>query len=388
MTPTTPLIISLMFCLENEQGHIYSYNLSVGKAAHLLGWDHSAAVRAAAKINTVLDGWQMCLGTKTNRFTWRPLVKIEKMVKLIWSLMQLLHAQSAQPRPVIYFLEWFDPVHFIAFCLALVLTPRRGDRYVWLLHRFEFPQAFITDLYRFLHRLVRWRVGRQRLILFSETDLVAAAVEQTFGQKVYVLPMPQIILPDETPHLPAWNSSSERLHKVVCWWPGMPAATKGLTTIEQLTRLVSADASQIYLLADQKTGFTSIPGGCQVMLLPTGMPRADYLGWLYTMDVALLPYDPQAYATRTSGPFADAIVAGKPPVVTDHTWMAHELRKYQLDRLILDWSNPSIFGDLIKVAADVDISARLTQMRADYLRFHSVTGYAATIKTVFEQTRV
>jgi hypothetical protein len=386
MTPATPLIISLMFCLENEQGHIYSYNLSVGKAARLLGWDHMAAVRAAAKINAVPDGWQMCLGTKTNRFTWRPLTKIEKMVKLIWSLMKLLREQSLQPRPVIYLLEWFDPVHFIAFCLALMLTPRRSDRYVWLLHRFEFPQAFITDLYRFLHNVVRWRVGRWRLVLFSETDLVATALEKTFGQRVYVLPMPQIILPDEKPNLPAWSSLPERQHYIVCWWPGMPATNKGLTTIEHLTRLVDDDAPQIYLLADQKTGFTPIPGGCQVMLLPTGMPRADYLGWLYTMDMALLPYDPQVYATRTSGPFADAIVAGKPPVVTDHTWMAHELRKYQLDKLILDWNSPSIFRQLIQLAADVDIHARLAKMRSDYLGFHSVSGYAETIKAVFEQT--
>jgi hypothetical protein len=388
MTPATPLIISLMFCLESEQGHIYSYNLSVGKAAHQLGWDHMAAVRAAANINTVPPDWYMCLGTPTNRFTWRPLVKIEKMVKLIGSLLQLLRAQSKQPRPAIYLLEWFDPIHFVAFCLALALTPRRNNRYVWLLHRFEFPKAFITDLYRFLHQVVRWRVGRQRLVLFSETDLVAASLEKTFGQKVYVLPMPQIILPNEMPQMPTWSSAPERQGKVVCWWPGMPAASKGLGIIEKLTRLTNEVAPRIYLLADQKTNFTAAPGGCTVMLLPTGMPRADYLGWLYTMDVALLPYDPQTYAMRTSGPFADAIVAGKPPVVTDHTWMAHELRKYQLDRLILDWDSPTIFNYFIDVAADTEVLARLKHMRADYLRFHSVSGYAETIKAVFEQTRV
>jgi len=388
MTQVTPLIISLMFCLENEQGHIYSYNLSVGKAARLLGWDHVAAVRAAAKIGTVPEGWQMCLGTKSNRFTWRPLVKLEKMVKLIRSLIRLLREQSTQPRPVIYLLEWFDPVHFIAFCMALILAPRRGTQYVWILHRFEFPETFIAKLYRFLHGIVRWRVGRQRLVLFSETDLVATAVEKTFRQKVYALPMPQIILPSEPPHLPEWSSSAERKAKVVCWWPGMPATTKGLTTIENLTRLTNEEAAQICLMVDQKTGFSSVPGGCQVMLLPTGMPRADYLGWLYTMDVALLPYDPRAYATRTSGPFADAIVAGKPPVVTDHTWMAHELRKYQLDELILDWNSSSVFRRLLQLPTDAGIRARLAQMRADYLRFHSVSGYAETIKTVFERTRV
>jgi hypothetical protein len=383
----TPLIVSLMFCLENEQGHIFSYNMSVGKAARMIGWEHIAAVRAAARVDTLPEGWSLCLGTRDNFFNWKPLVRIEKMLKLIASLIRLMHEQATSSRPAIYLLEWFDPVHLIAFCLSLMLAPRHGDCYVWILHRFEFPHAFITTLYKFLHSSIRWRVGHKRLVLFSETDLVAESLVKTFGQDVHVLPMPQIILPSEKPNMPTWNAAPERQSQIVCWWPGHPAAQKGMAIIARLIQLTGEDARHLCIVADQKTGFKATEGGCQLILLPTGMNRADYLGWLYAMDLALLPYDPIAYAKRTSGPFADTISAGKPPVVTNGTWMAHELRKYQLDQLILDWNSPTILSDLRRVAADTSISEKLARMRSDYNHFHSFAGYAETMRGVFEKTK-
>ena len=385
--PALPRIVSMLFCLENEQGHIYSYNLSVGKAARMLGWEHVAALRAAANIATLPEGWSLCLGTRQSYFRFRPLVKIEKMFKLVWSLLSYFRAQSGRSRPVIYFLEWFDHIHLIGFCLALLLTRRKGDRYVWLVHRFEFTKMPITRLYRLLHALIRWRVGQGRLVLFTETDLVAESLKATFGQTVFVLPMPQIISPNEQPRLPAWNDSQERAGKVVCWWPGIPSGAKGLATVDQLIRRAGPEAKHICIVADQRAGFAQATGGCQLILLPPGMPRADYLGWLYTMDLALLPYDPLSYATRTSGPFADAISAGKPPVVTDGTWMSHELRKYDLSELILDWTSPHVMTDLLRLPTDPDVLQKLEKIRNDYARFHSIAGYADTIGKVYDLTR-
>lgn len=383
--PAAPRIVSMLFCLENEQGHIYSYNQWVGEAARLLGWEHVAALRAAANVANVPDGWDLCLGTRESYFRFRPLVKIEKMLKLVRSLAAYFRVQAEQSKPVIYFLEWFDPVHLIAFCVALLLTRRQDKRNVWILYRFEFPKTFITRLYRFLHALVRWRVGHRQLVLFSETDLVAESLAATFGQHVYVLPLPTIS-PSEPARLYAWSSARERAGKVVCWWPGQPVEAKGLSTVDRLIRQAGPEAEHICIVADQRAGFAPVAGGCQLILLPPGMPRVDYLGWLYTMDLALLPYDPQAYATRTSGVFADAITAGKPTAVTDGTWMAHELRKYGLDELILDWTSPHLIGDLLRLPANPDVRQKIERIRSDYASFHSIAGYADTIMKVYDLT--
>ena len=68
--------------------------------------------------------------------------------------------------------------------------------------------------------------------------------------------------------------------------------------------------------------------------------------------------------------------------------MAHELRKYNLDKLIVNWTSSTIFHDLIEITADPAIQANLAEMRSAYLHFHSITGYADVIQTVFEQTHV
>jgi glycosyltransferase involved in cell wall biosynthesis len=52
------------------------------------------------------------------------------------------------------------------------------------------------------------------------------------------------------------------------------------------------------------------------------VPAEDYYRLLASADVVLCPYDAQAYRSRSSGVFAEAVAAGKPTVVPADTWMA------------------------------------------------------------------
>jgi hypothetical protein len=373
-----------MFCLDSELGHMYAYNQSVGEAAHMIGWEHHAVARAAARVATVPENWNLCLGTQNNHFRRRPLVQIEKLYKLIRSLVTVLGAYRAQTRPIIFLLEWFDPVHLLALCLALLLSPRGRNWYVWILHRFELSPG-LTRLYRMLHAVIIWRIGTGRLVLFSESDLVVNSFGQNYHQTGFVLPMPQIASPGERAKPPAPDRRME--NRLVCWWPGQPASAKGLDILTKLAQIKAPEAAHFCLVADAGALLTPAPGGCEVISLPSGMSRAEYVGWLRRMDLALLPYSPTVYATRTSGPFADALAAGKPPVVTDGTWMAHELRQHGLDELILDWDSPTILADLLRVARDPQVPAKLARMQAAYADYHSVAGYARVIQRVFEETR-
>jgi len=130
-----------------------------------------------------------------------------------------------------------------------------------------------------------------------------------------------------------------------------------------------------------------VPGACQVRLLPDVLPRSAYIAWMQRADLVLLPYDPTRFRARTSGIFVEAIVAGRTPVVTDGTWMAHELRQHHLEQLILDWDSPTILADLLRVARDPTLPAQLARMQAAYADYHSVPGYARVIQRVFAETR-
>jgi hypothetical protein len=115
------------------------------------------------------------------------------------------------------------------------------------------------------------------------------------------------------------------------------------------------------------------------------MPRRDYIGWLKFADIILVPYEPSAYADRTSGVFADAIASGSIPVTIDGTWMAHELQKYGLGELILDWDNPEITRVLFSLREQPCLRTKLDRMRDDYAMFHSMPGYARTLERILAE---
>ena len=55
------------------------------------------------------------------------------------------------------------------------------------------------------------------------------------------------------------------------------------------------------------------------------LDKDAYARALLHTDVVLLPYVAAGYRSRTSGPFAEALAAGKPVVVTEGTWMSEQL---------------------------------------------------------------
>jgi glycosyltransferase involved in cell wall biosynthesis len=59
-----------------------------------------------------------------------------------------------------------------------------------------------------------------------------------------------------------------------------------------------------------------------VTLFGTPLPPAQYRELLASGHLVVLPYDPRAYAARSSGIFAEAMAAGIPTVVPAGTWMA------------------------------------------------------------------
>lgn len=67
---------------------------------------------------------------------------------------------------------------------------------------------------------------------------------------------------------------------------------------------------------------TDIPG---VHLLHQDLGRREYLDLLGSADVVLLPYHLDHYARRTSGVFCEALVAAKPVITTEGSWMSGEI---------------------------------------------------------------
>ncbi len=69
----------------------------------------------------------------------------------------------------------------------------------------------------------------------------------------------------------------------------------------------------------------------QLQRLPSELTREQYLKQMASTQLVILPYQAQFYTNRFSGIMLDAIQLGKIPVVPDGTFMAEELRKYDLE---------------------------------------------------------
>jgi glycosyltransferase involved in cell wall biosynthesis len=62
-----------------------------------------------------------------------------------------------------------------------------------------------------------------------------------------------------------------------------------------------------------------------LQLVESSLSSESYRALLESADLVLLPYDAVTYRSRTSGPFVEAICAGKPVVIPRDSWMSAQL---------------------------------------------------------------
>ncbi len=65
-----------------------------------------------------------------------------------------------------------------------------------------------------------------------------------------------------------------------------------------------------------------------IHLVHEAMPRPVYEQILVDSDIVLLAYQRSVYWARTSYPFAEAMAAAKPVIVTSNTWMSDQVMRY------------------------------------------------------------
>ena len=120
--------------------------------------------------------------------------------------------------------------------------------------------------------------------------------------------------------------------------------------------------------------------------IENSLSREEYLTWLLGSDIILLPYDPIIYRMATSGIFVEAVCAGKIPLVKKGSWLAHELIKFDLTELIVDWENPLFFSHLTFLIKSVKIREKLEIMQLTYQQFHSVESFSMKMHEIMQSS--
>lgn len=370
-------VYSFIPCLYDEVGHHYSYHLSLSEIFKRNDWQDIKFIPRECNIKNLSGNWEKKLilyqgGSKKS--VWKNFLK--PFFNLYPFLKILLKIKKDKINTKIFFFEYFSIIHLLAFYLALIFSRPKNSK-LWILYRTDLDQIiFKGKFHKFLHVLILKILHDKNICFFTDSDLLKVQLEDFFEKKFNVLPIP---------HSKIDLKKNPRIIKdnIICWWPGGSIREeKGFENIKKLVEYLSISEKMIITIADAAKNLFSNP--C-VKFIPTNLTRKDYEKQMVSSDLILLPYISELYRFRTSGIFVESIVSGSIPVVSKDTWMAYELKKFELEKLIIDWDSKTIVNDLKSILEDTSIYEKIKFMQKSYQKFHSLENFAFLMKELVNQ---
>lgn len=381
-----PLFISLIPHLMGGKGHIVPYHGAVRRSVEYLGWQYQAWVPQDADPN--LEE----IGDRLHRILLPEDLEAEgSMVAKITRLPQAMQCSdvlaqqlqslltNGESRPVILFLERFIHLQLFAIWWGLrQLSPEARSRlHFWILYRRDVHLDQTRSIYHWLHQRLRKLLPPPQCQFLTDSEPLGRSLQDYFAQPFTVMPIPHT---DFAEVVPLFTEADP----ILCWWPGAPREEKGWSVMRHLVSLPRPNSPRLQLIAAAASGLKSDSEGIEVHLIGDRLTREEYAGWLNKAQIILLPYDPEAYAERTSGIFTEAIIAERIPLVSPGTWMARELNQYDLDSLVVDWQAQSlVWAEIDQKLADSSIHQQLAAMAQAYRRHHSLESYAKTLQEIW-----
>jgi glycosyltransferase involved in cell wall biosynthesis len=139
-------------------------------------------------------------------------------------------------------------------------------------------------------------------------------------------------------------------------------------------------ASPVYAALMGPRAELSRIGPPAVRLVDGVLSREAYAELLGEADVVLLPYSRRVYHARTSGPFTEALAAGKPVIVTADTWMSEELEQHGAGLTFRDADVTSLADAILAAKDQLDqLSHAAVSRRAAWVRRHSPSALVAAL---------
>jgi len=347
------LFISLMPYLKHKSGHDCIYHHHVKEAIDAQGIDYVGYISSDCTLSDLPTCWNKWFSDAG------PGPSIFKRLKRRYCDFAGIFKKSTDKQRI-FFIETFSKLDLAALLLSVLWHSRRSDTF-WLL--FRYPNV---HSYRMLSRLLHKKLG-SRLICLTDSEKI--------GETFKGLPFQPFVWP--IPH----TRSVQALQRqgIICWWPGPPRETKGWDDIRRLTQLKDPFAKYFTLVVAQSSGLTNAE------LIPDQLSEDEYTQKLSECHVVLLPYDPKQYSASTSGIFVEAVVANKIPLVKEGTWMAYELKRFDLHELIVDWNRSDFFSSIQGLLENGEIKRKLGLMQRSYANFHNPEQFQKSVAAVIRE---
>lgn len=218
------------------------------------------------------------------------------------------------------------------------------------------------------------RLAARRLRSLCASGFLLTSIDQRLAQLVHAVTAIPCALSPLPQFYGGFGEAGPPSHGPTIGLLGMPRDEKGSGVwVDLISKVAQRRAGVGFTVHARSSGqaasfaqsLAPLPPSTKVTIWPAPISRADYVTSLRSCDLVVLPYEPQAYAMRASGIFADALAMARPVVAPDRTWLS--------DRLAEGWGAGEVF-DPSDPSGLLNAVERALQ-RLDELRTASMTTY-------------
>jgi len=123
-----------------------------------------------------------------------------------------------------------------------------------------------------------------------------------------------------------------------------------------------------------------------VQIISEPQDQDEYVRLLKDSNFVLLPYAQEAYYSRTSGPFTEALAFGKPVIVTDNTWMSDQLERHGAGIKFRDQDVDDLARAICEARDNChDLTRKAYERRQNWLDYHNPYNFITELRRIVQR---
>ena len=274
---------------------------------------------------------------------------IIKLFYIIGNYFILINRLKRLKKNDLVYIDGYSFYFLISLILYLLINGNLNKLVIWV--RYSYDSIIKKYIFKFFIYLFNIDTSRQ-LITITENPKLARVLNKRFSIKIQTLPshhkIEKIYIKNKK-----FNNNKINNSKINILCPGSFRPEK---YGKNLVNFLEHNIKNIYKI--------------NIEFFKNDLKKSEFVNQINNCHLVILPYNFLDYKLRSSGIFFETISMGKIVFITSNTIMSRELKKNNLEKLIVkDWNNISI-QKIIKIKNDKLVRKNLIKMKNNYNKLH------------------
>jgi hypothetical protein len=275
------------------------------------------------------------------------------------------------------YIDGYNFYFIISLILHLLINRKLNNLVIWI--RYPFNNILKKYIFKFFIYLFN-KDANNKLIPIAENHKLARVLNKRFLIKVLDLPSHHDI---ERKYLKNRKFNNSKIN-ILC--PGSFRPEKyGINLVNFLENNIENKNNFVLSIDKKFSNFYQNIYKLNIRFIKNNLKKFEYINEINNCDIVILPYDSLDYKLRNSGIFFEAISMRKIIFVTSDTVMAEELKKNNLEELIVkNWSNKTV-QDFLNIKNNKLIKKKLIRMSSYYARINTKKNFINKFLKIIEK---